>query len=278
MTDKEYLTKDQYASSTRLNARIKIHEQFTVSDEKWHDFVFRYLLVNPGDKIFALGCGNATQWRANVAKFCDGVNIILSDFSFGMLSEAFYDLRSNSKFEFCVCDAQYIPFPENSLDFVTANHMIYHVPSIERTLYEINRVIKQTGIFMGATNGENHMQELYDLIHEFEPDYLVDQEKHRRFSLENGEKLIKKEFEYANIIKYNSHLWVTQSKPLVDYVFSMWDTNRAISLSKRPDLLNFFQKLIDRDGGIFINKSSGIFLATQSEEKHALINRLKTQQ
>jgi len=275
MSDKEYLRHFQYADPTNLNARIAVHSLFSTGKEKWTDFIFRYLRIFPNMRVLALGCGNATQWRANSTRFPSDCTIHLSDLSLGMLQAARSELINDPRFSFSMVDAQDIPFPDKAVDRVTANHMLYHVPDIRKSLAEIKRVIKPDGLFMAATNGEKHMIELYDMLSGLCPGYKPEDSKHTRFSLENGSDLLNHYFAHVVMIPYLSDLWVTDADLLVDYVFSMWDASGVIKEDQYLPLLNHFRSVVQQEGGIFICKSTGIFLASDSGE---IINSVRSLQ
>ena len=54
-------------------------------------------------------------------------------------------LHTDLKFTFGKIDAQSIPYEKDSFDAVIANHMLYHVPDLARTLSEIRRVLRPEG-------------------------------------------------------------------------------------------------------------------------------------
>ena len=262
MCDQRYLRNTQYSDSSNLNARIAIHTNFSTGKEPWNTFVLKHLRVCQGMQVLALGCGNATQWQANQVHFPSDSALHLSDFSFGMLNEAKTHLAESSCFDFALIDAEHIPFADQQLDLVTANHMLYHVPHILAALAEIKRVLCPDGRLLAATNGEAHMIELYDLLHQFDGAYLPETGKHTRFSVENGSALLRQFFTHVQYIPYLSDLWVTDAGALADYVYSMWDAEGILTLDSREGMVSFFQSKIDAQGGIFIRKSTGIFIAS----------------
>ncbi len=262
MSDQRYLRNIQYVDASNLNARIAIHANFSTGKEPWNEFVFRHVRICKGMRVLAVGCGNATQWRANQAHFPSDSELHLSDFSFGMLNEAKTHLAESPCFDFALVDAEHIPYTDLQLDLVTANHMLYHVPHIHAALAEIKRVLRPDGCLMAATNGEAHMLELYILLHQFCADYRPETGKHTRFSIENGGALLSQFFRYVQYIPYLSDLWVIDAGALADYVYSMWDAEGVIKLDARKELASFFQAKIDAQGGIFIRKLTGIFIAS----------------
>jgi ubiquinone/menaquinone biosynthesis C-methylase UbiE len=277
LSDKEYLTHFQYADPTNLDARISVHALFSTGKEKWSDFIYRHLMMFPKAKFLALGCGNATQWQANSTRFPSDSVMHLSDLSHGMLKVGRSGLGEDTRFSFTLVDAQAIPYPGHIFDRVTANHMLYHVPEIPKSLDEIKRVLKPGGLFMAATNGEKHMIELYDFLTGLCQGYIPEDSKHTRFSLENGSGFLEQYFSHVVMIPYLSDLWVTDAERLVDYVFSMWDVNGSIMEDQYFTIMNHFRAETQQKGGIFIHKSTGIFLASDSNEIMRSIRSLQAE-
>jgi len=109
-TDREYLRQVQYCTADNLNARIHIHKRFSTGTQRWEDFVFEHLPDLSGKRLLALGCGNATQWRANRERFALDATIILTDLSEGMLADARPDLEGDGRFALRCMDASRLEF------------------------------------------------------------------------------------------------------------------------------------------------------------------------
>ncbi len=261
-TDREYLRQVQYCTADNLNARIQIHKRFSTGTQRWEDFVFEHLPDLSGKRLLALGCGNATQWRANRERFALDATIILTDLSEGMLAEARPDLEGDGRFTLRCMDASRLEFEDASFDFVTANHMLYHVPDIAQTLAEVARVLKPDGAMMAATNGENYMLDLDLLLTEFWPDYGGLHTMSIKFNLQNGSDQLSQWFGVVEKKLYTGDLWVTEAQPLVDYVYSTPRVQQVIPLDQREAMRVFFQARIDQAGGILIRKETGLFLAS----------------
>ena len=60
-------------------------------------------------------------------------------------------------------DAQHLPWPDNTFDWVGLHFMLYHVPNIAGALAEADRVLKPGGILSAATNGPRQYPELMEL-------------------------------------------------------------------------------------------------------------------
>ncbi|MFZ3070511.1 MAG: class I SAM-dependent methyltransferase [Anaerolineaceae bacterium] len=261
--DPNYLTRYQYQDSRNLNARIQIHKLFSTGTQDWNDFIFEHLNIMAGMRVLALGCGNATQWQVNQQRFPATAQVILTDLSFGMVQEAQAALGGQPMFAALCQDAQNLAFGSQTFDLVTANHMLYHVPTPVRALAEAARLLKPSGRLMAATNGNGHLKELDSLLREFDPGYQPESSMHAAFSLENGMLQIKPYFGEVEVIKYPSDLWVTDAALLSDYAFSTPNVKERFPADQQPGLTRFFQSRIVRDGGIFIKKETGIFLAAR---------------
>ena len=261
-SDRDYLRQVQYRTAKNLNARIQIHKRFSTGTQRWEDFVFEHLPDLSGKRLLALGCGNATQWRANRQRFAPDATLVLTDLSEGMLAEARPDLEGDGRFNLLCVDASRLEFEDASFDFVTANHMLYHVPDIAQALAEVARVLKPDGAMMAATNGANYMLDLDNLLTDFWPDYGGLHTMSLKFNLENGAEQLSQWFSVVEKKLYPGDLWVTEAQPLVDYVYSTPRVQQMIPVDQREAMRVFFQARIDQADGILIRKDTGLFLAS----------------
>jgi SAM-dependent methyltransferase len=265
LSDPEFLKSSQYHSAVNINRRIALHEQFNTNPTRWGDWIYQHLAVDEDQNILAVGCGNAAHWREKVSMFPDSVKITLMDLSIGMLVDARDHLPEGEKrFQLVTGDAQYLPFPSSTFDRVTANHMLYHVPSIEKAIGECARVIKPEGLFMATTIGRGHMADLYSLLSEFDPAFTPPESADRRFGLRNGRAHLSGHFVEVYRQIFNCDLWVTDPQPLVNYAFSMWSVEDTIAMEKAGAMRDFFAGKIKTKGGILIRKESGLFLASKT--------------
>ena len=209
------LKESQYANSSNLSKRINLHERFSTNKYDFKRWVFDQIYTSESKNISELGAAQGDLWLQNKDRIPESWHITLSDFSEGMMDEAKTNLAElGNQFDFRVFDAQMIPFEEESFDIVIANHMLYHVPDIPKALVEIKRVLTPDGYLFAATNGISHMQELFNLIRIFKPDFG---RAGQSFTLENGRDFLKDHFENLKIIPYENSLIVTELEPLIDY-------------------------------------------------------------
>lgn len=262
-TDPAYLRQRQYANAANLDARVALHLRFSTNPYGWMRWVFDHLLEwAPGDEMAALefGCGPAHLWRENIQRIPPGWQVTLSDLSPGMVEEARQALATSERaFTLRVVDVQDAPFGDASFDMVVANHMLYHVPNREKAIAEARRLLRPGGVFVAATNGPEHLQELADLCSEFKlPVDMWRPGLTGGFSLENGAEQLRRAFDHVTLAVYDDGLLLTEAEPVVAYIDSM----AHMDAGQRTQFHRFVsEKLQANHGAISVVKSSGLFKA-----------------
>ena len=255
---------EQYENASNLRARINIHEMFSVNKYGWMRWYFDKLNLPKECKILELGCGDANLWEKNKDRIPRDLDIILSDFSKGMLSDAKGTLGKRAdNFKFQIIDAQDIPYDDGTFDVVIANHMLYHVDNIQKGLSEINRVLKPGGYFYCSTVGQNHMMEIRDIMYKFKSEKMdiKSSDITSRFNLENGLRMLEKWFSCIEMNRYEDNLIVTEATPIIDYMFSMPGNVRESFNNERLNVLTKYLKdKIVIEGGIYVTKDTGFFM------------------
>jgi SAM-dependent methyltransferase len=265
INDRYYLKK-QYKDSSNLDARIRLHQRFSVNKAGWHRWVFDQFDLPLVCRILELGCGPGSLWLDNRERIPPGWEITLSDFSAGMLEDARRNLDPQRHFQYKVIDAQSIPCEAGYFDTVIANHMLYHVPDRPAAFSEIHRVLKPTGTFYASTVGLSHLLEIRDLLVKFDPGLASWGRVADPFTLQNGLAQLSPCFTGIMLYCYTNALEVTEVAPLVDYVLSGW-VGEHIPGERRAALSDFVaQEMESRGGVIHISLESGLFVSVPKGE------------
>ena len=226
ITDQNYLRKEQYKDESKLETRMNIHEKYSTNQYGFHKWVFDQYNFPEKARVLEVDCGTGLLWQKNRSRIpkINLKDLVLTDYSHGMLenTKKSTDGLFNIEPTFKVVDVQNIPFEDNSFDIVIANHMLYHVPDIQKGINEIYRVLDQ-GTLYAATNGSKHMLELYQYLKEFDTNFDDSMYKNLHFILDDAEGLLKS-FQSIKILHYSDSLHVTNVKDLVDYELSMAGT------------------------------------------------------
>jgi SAM-dependent methyltransferase len=262
-SNQEYLLTSQYKDSSNLRVRIQIHKLFSTNKYSFHRWIFDHFNIPRPARILEAGCGPGYLWTQYRDRIPEDWDITLSDFSAGMLQEAQSNLSNGQgHFSFQIFDIQSILFENGHFDAVIANHMLYHVPDRAKALSEIRRVLKPGGRFYAVTNGEKHMQELYQLLIKFDP-AIPDPRGNLYsllFGLENGEDQISPWFETVTLYRHEDGLVITEVGPLVAYVLST-SSGTAIIGDRIPEFTQFLEDELAAHGAIHITKDTGMFEA-----------------
>lgn len=261
VTDPDYLSAIQYHNSGNLSARILLHQNFSTGAQNWYEFVLDLAHVRSGERVLEIGCGNSMLWRGNHARLPENSVFYLSDLSPGMVRDGALMMKHDKRFHHLCLNGMAISFPDASFDLVIANHMLYHVPSVEQVLSEIRRVMKPGAHFLAATNGIDHMQDLDILLEKFSKRLKGRHGMGEKFNLQNGEKQLRSFFGKIQLHLYTSDLWVTDADILTEYAYSTPLVTEALGTEGRSQMRAFFQKRINRLGGIYIRKQTGVYLA-----------------
>ena len=251
--------REQYKDGSNLSARIRLHQRFSTNRYGLMRWMFDHFRIPENASVLELGCGTGILWRSPV-QVPPGWRVILTDMSDGMIRETRANLaRLGHPFSFAQADAQALPFRDASFDAVIANHMLYHVPDISRSLGEVRRVLKPSGLCYAATFGAGNMREVDELAARF---FSIPRmtESGARFGLESGEAYMRRVFGDVQIERYSDSLVVTEAAPLMDYICSMRVRSR-VSDEQVAGLRRHLENEIAARGEIRISKDTGMFVA-----------------
>jgi ubiquinone/menaquinone biosynthesis C-methylase UbiE len=267
--DKHYLATQQYRDASNLNARGALHARYGTNPYPWFRWVFDQVIsvAPPAARILEVGAGPAGFWRENLDRLPADWRISLTDLSEGMVAEERAALTLPA-FDCAVADVESLPFPDGAFDLAIANHMLYHVPDRPKALGELRRVLRPGGALLAATNGQDNMRELDELLRSIAPDVATAEWKasfRHPFNLENGAGQLAPFFEQIELRRYDDGLDVTDIEPLVAYVRSI-DAPGLRDASAGALLAEQASAIMRANNGIFhITKSVGMFVARRNE-------------
>ena len=293
LTGMENSLNTQYKNSGNISARIDLHKNYSINKKGWFPWLFEeigfneYIESRKADAkkkagkatekneritVLEIGCGNGALWRENLKKIPEDMHVILSDVSLGMVNDAENSLKKaagkseklnallENNFEFMEFDSNTIPFKDESVDIVIANHMLFYFDRPEKVLGEIKRVLKKGGFLFASTYGSRHMKEITDLVKEFDERIaLAAKDLYLIFGLDNGEKILKKYFTDIKKNLYDDYLYVDKAEPLLEYIMSCHGNQRRYIPDRYKEFKAFVEKKTKK--GFKITKESGYFKA-----------------
>jgi len=263
MEDDTSVLAEQYADAENLGARIRLHEQYEVTDEPWWPWVFDRVEAavaaatdDPaGADLLEVGCGRGDLWAENADRVPAGWTVLATDFSSGMVQThrehtADADLQPGAVARTA---AEALPFPDDCFDAVVANHMLYHTDT-DRSLPELRRVLLPGGRLVATTNGEANLDALRTLLDRAGADWTPSSEA---FDLQSGAEQLRAQFDAVERHDREAHLAVPDLEPLVAYAASLPGTGD-------PEIERFADLAADElaDGPLRATKQTGAFVAT----------------
>ena len=252
---------DQYKNSVNVEARIKLHSNYSLNVQGWFHWIYDQIPMKENMSILEVGCGNGQLWKDNLSRLPKKVHILLSDISSGMLKSAEEHLPCQRKtFEFERIDLHHIPYDDHSFDLVIANHVLFYAKDRERALCEIYRVLKKGGYLCCSTYGKQHMKEIEQLVKEYDEHIALSEVKlFDIFGLDYGLSELSRYFSRVEQHNYEDSLLVTDPEPLAEHIYSCHGNQRQLLKGRQEDFERFLRLKLGRRG-LSITKAAGVFL------------------
>mgnify|MGYP004604258803 FL=1 len=261
VNEMEQKLKKQYQNVSNISARIHLHSEFSQNEKGWFEWVYEQCGIQKTDRILELGCGDASLWLKNKERLPENINVVLTDISDGIIRDAKKtDIGKDDRFTLEVMDAHHINAPDNSFDFVIANHVLFYCENLDKVCSEVYRVLKPGGTFVCSTYGNSHMKEISELVQEFDERIVLSADKlYEVFGESNGAALLKNYFKQVEWRQYEDCLLVTKAESLIAYILSCHGNQNRYIVDRYSEFRNFVRKKTER--GFLVTKDAGVFVA-----------------
>ncbi len=218
------MVAQQYSTDQHLQTRIRTHQLYSVG-ANLEEGVDEVLKLDPQESLLDIGTGPGyfpTRLREVGHLGC----LVGMDFSSGMLEVA--SAKTNAV-EWIQGNAMELPFPDSSFDVVTARHMLYHVPDMNKAIREAKRVLKPGGRFMAVTNDDGYMLEFWQAVFEAVEDdtefaSIKSQRSESLVFSAHLEAEIAKVFGKTTFTKLEGNLEFPGARPVLEY----WDSIQGL--------------------------------------------------
>lgn len=248
--------EEQYRTPENLNTRISIHEKYSVNHQGFGNWITSHYRIENGMRVLELGCGTGSMWAGKKELVSRCTELVLSDFSEGMLCQAQKTLSEIQGIIYKKIDIQHIPYEDQSFDAVIANMMLYHVPNLQKGLAEVKRVLKKGGTFYCATYGE---QGIMSYISSLFAQYGITDSSNYSFTLQNGKSQLLTFFTEVRRYDYQDALAVTNLDDIADYIYSLTGMSKLRELP-REIILSVLAKHT-QNGILYVPKEYGMFIS-----------------
>lgn len=267
LTTDEEKVREQYRTSGNLERRIRLHD-YSTNPQSWMEWIYERLELKENQKVLELGCGTGLLWQSNIHRLPRGLHLTLTDRSEGMLDKTRETLSTYGELlkerdihvDFLIADGNELSLEEGIYDCVIANHMLYHVNRRKECLKEIASSLKPEGRFYCSTIGDIHMRELHELAAAFDSRIILPSSGITGgFRLENAEPQLKPFFPRIERMDQENNLIVDDAEAIYEYVRSYPGNASCILEQRGEEFLRLLRERIEKEGGIFIHKSQGMF-------------------
>jgi ubiquinone/menaquinone biosynthesis C-methylase UbiE len=229
MRDKAHVRGILYGDQAKLGARVDLHRRYGVNLISIATWELGLVYLSHIQHALDAGCGTGVFLLPLARRLIpQGATVVGLDLAEGTLSQAQASVQAEGLPVACVLgDVEALPFADNAFDLVLANYMLYHVPSLDRAIAELRRVLCPGATLLAATNGKGHMRELWQMQEQalsrlgLSPQTVADLMAQARtagalsFRLDNGAQYLHRCFGDVRLERYSDELLVTEVEPLV---------------------------------------------------------------
>jgi SAM-dependent methyltransferase len=227
------LVREEYATETRLAARKHAHEFGEGPDAR--EIVFAAVKEVAPSRILEVGCGEG-ELAERIVRELDAEVVAVDQ------SERMVELARARGVDARVGDVHTLAFDDGTFDCAIAAWMLFHAHDVNRALAELARVLRPGGRLVAATNGPDHLSELYEL--------LGAAPSASCFGSVNGESLLRRHFESVDRIDAPGWLVFPDRRDAQNYI----DSLTLLSGSALPDV----------DGPIRARRTPTVFVAEKA--------------
>jgi SAM-dependent methyltransferase len=202
--DDPALVREEYADETRLATRKRANEFGEGPDAR--EIVFAAVKEARPGRILEVGCGEG-ELAEQMARELDAAVVAIDQ------SERMVELARARGVDARVGDVQALDFKGQTFDCAVAAWVLFHAQDVDRALAELARVLRPGGRLVAATNGPDHLAELYE--------FLDAAPIESRFDSTNGESLVRRHFQSVDRIDAPGWLVFPDRRSAQEYVDSL---------------------------------------------------------
>ena len=228
-----------------------------------HEWVWDELTVPSNASVLDIGCGGGRFWTVNEDQTPDNWQVVLGDFSEGMVLQA-CDRLTESLFSphLTVTDAENLPFTDDTFDAVLALQMLYHLPNRTAALQELRRVLAPDGRLYATTGSTANARPLFEMMSTIADGPV--QSIAGEFTAENGYDQLIPHFSQVERRVFENEVRVDDPDALTAYALSLPLNAPELSAFEPEDadqLRKLAVKRIADQGAIHWQKNMALFVA-----------------
>lgn len=250
----------------RGGKQIKLFRECSANPETWRQFVFRQLEVQENERIFELDVNVGAMWRYNAARVpkCYIKQTALTESSIRYLRQRIEQVEwsATPEFDYEVIPAGKLNLTPDEYDVVFAGHLFIRSAEIDHVLESCRNILKQDGRFYCTAVSKDHMKELFQLVHRFEPTvHFFNMDSIGHFSYEVGAEVLERHFSNVQWHRYENHWQTDDVDTLFEAIWWTYSDVRIVLAGREEELQAFIKKEVAKNGPLHITDFAGVFSA-----------------
>jgi len=241
------------------NSKLRSIYEYSINNQTFNQWLASKIPDVDKVKVLELGSNSGLVWHDLKDRFRNS-QIIICDDNPKRLEVASKNL-SGQGFEYKRTEFHKLPFEDSELDLVVSNHNLYRSKDLRKVLSEVNRVLRDGGIFVVTTNSTRHLKELSDLMTPYGVDNFFGKGLINTFDYENGADKLDEYFEVVAQSLYENVMPVNDIASILSYLKSLDNPQINLLLQvRRMELISYISNIIVNEGSFRITARPGMFI------------------
>ena len=243
----QLVTKNQQASF-----RYGLYERYGTSGQRWHEWLFEQLLLEPEMRVLDVGCGHGNVWRGSWQRIPPGCSITLLDkeikgleFLRGIYRERREELAAGVSLSFLCEDAEEWQCPAEKYDLILAGHFWSYIRDKESLLDRLHRGLAEGGRLISTFTSQVSVRDVNRIL---EPvlgrRVLEPYEERKQAFTARMEGLFAEEFGGVSRMTFYNSLRIGHPEELLRYLCDLDGELEMRIKSREQEVRRYLQELI----------------------------------
>ena len=243
----QLVTKNQQATF-----RYGLYERYGTSGQRWHEWLFEHLLLEPGMRVLDVGCGHGNVWHSSWQRIPAGCSITLLDkeikgleFLRGIYRERREELAAGVNLSFLCEDAEEWECPAERYDLILAGHFWSYIQDKERLLGHLHRGLAEGGRLISTFTSQVSVRDVNRIL---EPvlgrRVLEPYEERKQAFTARMEGLFAEEFGRVSRMTFHNSLRIGHPEELLRYLCDLDGELEMRIKSREQEVRRYLQELI----------------------------------